>query len=320
MYNINVGESFHLGNDFYMKSNFTGDYTKLVICFHFANNIPTFSDCDSGLFAPFGYQFCKDRNINVISFSPVNKNNWYRSLELINYIKSILPFLNKFEFRFGYGSSMGAFGIATFSKLLSIDFALLFSPISTLNNSLVPFENRFYNARKNLDWNSEYYDATLGLTNGIILVDPFHREDFLHAKRFSSSIRKIFIPGGGHNLPRFLFEVGLLKDLFNSSFEQKILNDIFFKKLKLRRKLDIYYKNLLLSNRLTNSRRILIQKFRAINACDNSEKKGSFLYLNQREIHSLKRIESYIIDNGINFDDFNSFQGIIKRCALLSRH
>lgn len=87
------------------------------------------------------------------------------------------------------GASMGGFGALNFAPLVAGAEVLAFSPQSTMQRAIAPFEARFPWAVRNSDWTRpEFLDAAAAIPHipkVTLLYDPHIREDLLHAKRLS---------------------------------------------------------------------------------------------------------------------------------------
>jgi len=102
--------------------------------------------------SPWAFDYIKKKGINVISFSSIDSDCWYRNKEFHNYLKSVSKNISIFSERLGYGGSMGAYGISAYSNTLNLTRVLLFCPVSTLNKIIVPFEDRFEINSRTKDW------------------------------------------------------------------------------------------------------------------------------------------------------------------------
>ncbi|MEG3755798.1 hypothetical protein [Psychromonas arctica] len=260
MYNgiFEIGEHKYNGSSFCCRSFILDKNKPIVVSFQYAQNIPSVSDFDNNKDNIFGFNFLKHNSINVISFSPLERNNWYRDERIIDFLKNIVVFVNEFPVRCGYGSSMGGVAIGTFSTLLNLDKILLLNPISTLDKARAPFESRFNSSQS--AWKGDYSDASQSTADGFIIYDPLCKEDKLHAKRFKGNLTLLPLVGAGHNVPKLLLDMKVIKELvltFISTGKIKV-------DMKKRRECVFYYNNLLNNKKLTNSRARVLNAHKAL--------------------------------------------------------
>lgn len=252
-------ESIIKGDDYYVKYFLFCVEKPLIVTFHYAQSIPT-SNFKSEEIKLFGYDFFKKEKYNIISISPYNNNHWYRSKNFHSFIMSLKPTVSLFNKKIGYGSSMGAYGISAFSNIFNFDAILLMNPISTLNSTKAPFETRFKMASKKLDWEGAYHDGASTKTKGIIIYDPFHKLDTKHVQRYGSQLKRVKLIGSGHNVPRLLLDMKLLKKIVIDFIDFKLdfteINQLF----KARKNCKFYYHNMMQLPSLTPLRSKVLTK------------------------------------------------------------
>lgn len=188
--------------------------------------------------SPWQYDFLKKSGHNVISFCCINSENWYRNNKFYQFIKHIAQYISIFDKRVGYGASMGAYGLSTYAKPLNIDSLLLFNPISTLNQKLVPFESRFWYYRKHLDWDSNIIDGADTEVNGIVIFDNLFRLDAEHSKRYKN-LTRLHLSGVGHSTMKALKDLNMLEWIIKEFIDSGTI-DIkrFYQKARKRRYLE----------------------------------------------------------------------------------
>lgn len=227
-------------DDVYLKYSFHDVNAPLVITFSNAGEITSQANLNSKNYSPWGFDFVKSYNVNVLSFSSIGKANWYRSPVFHSFIKSLSKQLKVFNEKLGYGGSMGAFAVSAFSNYLGIDRQLLMNPISSLSATLTPWETRF-RLGKTLDWEGDFSDGTTSMAESVLIYDPLFNLDTAHAERYNNRI-DLKMPGVGHSVPKHLQNLGLLKSIF----EQFLINNIniqyFQKAVRSRRYYEGYYK------------------------------------------------------------------------------
>ena len=181
----------------------------------------------------FGESFLLENGYAVVSVL-TGSANWFRDREIQDFLadEQFRSFLDGFDKIHAYGSSMGGYGACAFAELLGVHNLVTFQPISTLIESLVPWEDRF-NAMHRLDWTGPYADATLGVSSVesfYLLYDP-DDPDAKHAARFrdavpSEAYRPVEVPGAEHAVPRFLLKRKALKSISLMAFQGEPASDI----------------------------------------------------------------------------------------------
>lgn len=219
----------------------------------------------------WGYDYIVDKGWNVCAFLESDYTRWYRHpsfITLMKYIESKGLFENYTSKKITYGSSMGGYAAATYTKALSADVSILFNPFSTLNANLAPWETREIYALYN-DWNDEYHDATDGCqaADNYIIYDPTFQLDYLQANRFvrnCSQTTQIRVPGVGHGMPSHLAKIGALDLVVSSIVTDKYLvaKPEIFNALKKRRNYIGYHRFMLNRNpQMTEARKQIVMKY-----------------------------------------------------------
>lgn len=176
-------------------------------------------------FEPWGYHFAQQQQVNVIAFQHLGKSNWFRSPSLIAFLEQLSPLLTPFKCRLGYGLSRGGFAVGAFSDLLMLDHVLLFSPVSTKNKHLVPWDDRpSTELAQQFDWRGDYHDRNLGSALGYVIYDPTNDIDRWHAERFSQ-LTHIQVEGMGHGVdPSDLNKLGFYNHLAAQFIQHQTLD------------------------------------------------------------------------------------------------
>ncbi|WP_299426582.1 glycosyltransferase 61 family protein [uncultured Shimia sp.] len=138
----------------------------------------------------WGYGLASKANwshLGVFSFSP----NWYRDATLFDYLHRLRDsgFFRQFKSVTMSGISMGGYAACAFSSLAQGTRVLAFSPQSTLDKTLVPWEERFPSGRA-ASWEGPYADAAAEVESACqvyLVYDPLEASDLRHAQRFTSS-------------------------------------------------------------------------------------------------------------------------------------
>ena len=246
-----------IAGDNYIKWDIKID-TTIPVVFTFANADLNTPECVSknkpkDNYKPWGFDFIKKMGVSVVSISNIGHASWYRHPDLINALKTITNFLdvNHLDIRFGYGDSMGGFGVSAFSNMLKLKKCLLLYPISSLNTTLVPFV-KGYQYGRSLNWDTPYNDGSKSNCTGVIVYDPLCRGDRLHAERYGAKYLKVRVPGLGHGCIGKLSNIGLIKRVLNDFLcDKELLAHEYRKLAKKTRHSNGYYEGMLSHKRMT---------------------------------------------------------------------
>lgn len=169
--------------------------------------------------------------------------DWYRSSEPPEQIVALQEngFFDRFKNIVFIGTSMGGFAALCFAGLVPRAKVLAFSPQSTLNREIAPFEERYPYPHRKFDWQSpEYLDAALhvgNISSGHIFFDPKVREDNLHAERLQSpNIAQVRIPYAGHTLIRVVIKAGAFEHLLATYPATGQIDSTFFRLMRNKRR------------------------------------------------------------------------------------
>ena len=220
----------------------------------------------------WGYDYVVDKGWNICAFLESDYTRWYRHpsfIAIMKYIESKGLFKNYKSKKIAYGSSMGGYAAATYTKALSANVSILFNPCSTLNTILVPWETReSYSAPCN-NWKNKYHDATDGClsSENYIIYDPTFKLDYLHVNRFVEKCAQtiqIRVPGVGHGIPGHLTKIDVLDLILTSIVTGNYLSSKLkiFEALKKRRNYVGYHKFMLsLNPQMTDARKQIVMKY-----------------------------------------------------------
>lgn len=256
-------EQEFLTDDIYVRFYLCDINKPIIVAFTNAGETTTEEKLKNPNYAPWGYDFIKNEGYNVVSISCYQNNNWYRTPLTQNIIKVFSQYIRPFQQKLGYGGSMGGYAVGAYCDILNLDRCLLFNPISTLNPTLVPFEDRFDSAAKDYSWNSEYHDGSLTKTPKLIVVDPLFKHDKLHAYRYQNA-QMINFRGVGHGIPGHLLVVKALRDSFYCLINNTLPTHEFYKKIRDgKRRYNHYFKFITGEHikQLTPKRKEVIKKF-----------------------------------------------------------
>ena len=192
----------------------------------------------------WGYDFYKAEgwsHLGVLSFEA----NWYRDAALFDYMQELAHggFFARFRHVTLTGTSMGAYAATAFARLIPGCTVLAFSPQSTLDTALVPWEERFASGRKQ-DWSGRFRDATEELATAgrvFILYDPGFEPDLRHAMRYEGeNVVHLKTWFSNHKSALFLRRAEILKKLVRLAVKGNLDSISFYRLYRARRRLPWY--------------------------------------------------------------------------------
>lgn len=161
---------------------------------------------------PWGYKFAEANGWSYLG-AYARKGNWFRSVDFIASLEEISKKIKGYDTVILSGTSMGGYAACAFAPLFPKSIVIAFSPQSTLDPKLTPWDSRYQMAR-NLDWAGKFGDAALAVSaasQAFIFFDPHHDEDRQHAQRLlAAGGRPIHTRRAAHMSAQFLGQIGLL--------------------------------------------------------------------------------------------------------------
>ncbi len=179
--------------------------------------------------------------LGVFAQAPV----WYRDSELIEMFEDLREngFFASFDNVAFAGTSMGAFAALSFSSCAPGSTVLAFSPQSTLNKTLVPWETRFAKGRA-ADWSLAFSDAANEIATARdiqLYYDPFFEPDRKQVERLQgANVRHFKCFGFGHKSALVLNRMGHLKTVMKSGIEGTLAASDFYPMIRDRRNIRLY--------------------------------------------------------------------------------
>ena len=168
-------------------------------------------DKRNGQIYPWAFDFLKKGEFSHMGVMVNEKNDWFRDPALFDYFDDLRDrgFFQDFETVTFFGSSMGGFGALSFAEAASNAHALVYSPQSSLDKAVVPWEGRYDNAWARGNWvDPRYRDAAKPMKkikHADIFYDPLHLLDRRHAMRLKGpnvNLHSCYFTG--HNTGRIL--------------------------------------------------------------------------------------------------------------------
>ena len=148
------------------------------------------------------------------------------------------------------GASMGGFAALNFAPLIPEARVLAFSPQSTMNKVIAPFEARFPFAVRKSNWEGmPFLDAAAAvpyIRRAVVLYDPFVPEDRAHAARLEGpNVQLIRAPFCTHEAIRVILKTGCFPVLINALVEGDAAGTAFWQAFRARRSVTKWQRALL---------------------------------------------------------------------------
>ena len=197
---------------------------------------------------PWGYPFYRSEgwsHMGVMAF----EKNWFRDETLFDFIEGQAKagLFKRFKQVVMTGTSMGAYAATAFSSLAPGCTVMAFSPQSTLDKKLVPWEDRFGSGRKQ-DWSGRYRDAPdycHKAKDVFIVYDPYFAPDKLHADRYQGdNIHHLKSWYSSHKSALFMRRADMLKGVMQATVAGEMTPHLYYKMFRARRELPWYYHGL----------------------------------------------------------------------------
>ncbi|MFQ5624154.1 MAG: hypothetical protein ACE5FS_12265 [Paracoccaceae bacterium] len=219
-------------------------YTRLVVTF---DNLSNVSDAAPDR-EPWAYKFCRDNDWSHLGIM-AKTQNWYRDAELVETLQEMAArgFFSRFEEVFFAGTSMGGFAAIAFSSLSPGARVLAYSPQTTLDPALVPWEERFAAGRAQ-DWTLPHSDGAVeaaAAARVYIVYDPYVGPDRRHADRLTAPnvahLKSFF---SGHKSALFARKIGILKPLMADAADGSLDEAGFYAHYRKRKDIPWYLRRM----------------------------------------------------------------------------
>lgn len=138
------------------------------------------------------------------------------------------------------GASMGGFAALNFAPLIPGARVLAFSPQSTMNKVIAPYEARFPYAVKRSNWEGmPFLDAAAAvpyIRRAVVVYDQMVPEDRAHAARLArSNVQLLRVPFATHEAIRVVLKTGTFPLLINALVEGDGAGPEFWQAYRARR-------------------------------------------------------------------------------------
>ncbi|NSX54784.1 hypothetical protein [Parasulfitobacter algicola] len=193
---------------------------------------------------PWAAKFCRDNgwsHLGIFAQGPT----WFRSKQLIALFDRLRNegFFQRFKNVTLCGASMGGFAAMAFCDFAPGATVIAFSPQTTLDQTVVPWENRFQKGHDQ-DWSLPYSDAADQVSRAgrlYIIFDPMDANDRAHVDRLQcSNLVRLTAIGLGHKSAMTLRRMEQLKTVMAEGVSNQLTQARFQKITQGRKDLYIY--------------------------------------------------------------------------------
>lgn len=174
---------------------------------------------------------------------------WFRDKALIDFMAHLAEtgFFGQFKKVVLCGTSMGGFGALAFADLAPGATVVAFSPQTTLDRSLVPWETRFLKGQAQ-DWTLPRSDAADHCTSAsriFLVYDPFCTQDRQQIERLTGdNIVHLRGYGFGHKSALVLRRMARLKPVMKAAVDGTLTPRLFSELIENRKEIYLYKKTM----------------------------------------------------------------------------
>lgn len=171
-----------------------------------------------------------------------NAKDWFRQPTAPALLRGLEErgFFRRFSRVVMTGASMGGFAALNFAPLIPEARVLAFSPQSTMNKVIAPFEQRFPFAVRKSNWaGMPFLDAAAAvpyIRRAVVVYDPFVPEDRGHAARLAGpNVQLLGLPFTTHEAIRVILKSGTFPLLIDRLVAADAIGSEFWSAYRARR-------------------------------------------------------------------------------------
>lgn len=171
-----------------------------------------------------------------------NAKDWFRQPTAPALLRGLEErgFFRRFRRVVLTGASMGGFGALNFAPLIPEARVLAFSPQTTMNKVIAPYEARFPYAVKRSNWEGmPFLDAAAAvpyIRRAVVVYDPMVPEDRAHAARLAGpNVQMLRVPFATHEAIRVVLKTGTFPLLIDALIEGDGVGPEFWQVYRARR-------------------------------------------------------------------------------------
>jgi hypothetical protein len=243
---------------------------------------------------PWMYERVEMLGYSILGVQSFRKD-WFRQPSSPEQIAGLAAegFFSRFDRIVFMGASMGAFGALNFAPFVPGAWVLAFSPQSTMNQKIAPFERRFKYAVKRSNWDEmPFLDAAAAvpyIPKIAMLYDPLEMEDKCHAARLNGpNVQRLPIAGATHQAIRLVVKSDALPQMMREFAETGRLGQEFHQNMRARRKQRSWRRAIIHNLEKRDHPKLLLQ------ACDYMLAEGNYLFA-RKAIRGLRETRPELI-------------------------
>lgn len=214
---------------------------------------------------PWMHSRVKDLGYSLLGVQSFRKD-WFRHETSPAQIRGLEErgFFKKYDRIVFMGASMGAFAALNFAPLVPDAWVLAFSPQSTMNKVIAPFENRFQYAVKRSNWEGmPFLDAAAAvpyIRRAALFYDPYEPIDKAHAERLrGDNVQMLACGNSTHQAIRQVVKSDALPEMMQEFAETGKLGLAFWKRMRTRKALRPYRRALIETLKRRNHPKLLLR-------------------------------------------------------------
>lgn len=197
--------------------------------------------------------------------------NWFRQATAPDLLRGLESrgFFRRFRRIVMIGASMGGFAAINFAPLIPEARVLAFSPQSTMNKVIAPYEARFPFAVRKSNWEGmPYLDAAAAvpyIRKLVLVYDPFVTEDRNHAMRMRGpNVQLLRAPHCTHEAIRVVIKSGALLGLIAAFVDSDDIGPQFWTDFRARKSVPKWQRALLAEAASRNHPKLVVRAANAI--------------------------------------------------------
>jgi len=193
-------------NDFLVRAVSGFGSSTCMVCFDGLQDVHTLDR------PGFGERFFAQAAVDAIHFV-IRDNAWYQYEQMEEALDRVAVALASYDRVLTYGSSMGGYAAIRFGGRLKADTAVATSPQYSIDARVVPFETRWRDEAKRLDFKVEARFSSGFARRSYVFYDPYDPDNrHVDLYRGHTDVIDVRILGCGHSSIGYLAEAGLLPE------------------------------------------------------------------------------------------------------------
>ncbi len=194
------------------------------------------------------------------------RKDWFRQPTTPAQITELVRagFFERFDKVVFMGASMGAFAALNFAPLVAGASALVFSPQSTMNREIAPFEKRFQYSVNRSNWERmPFLDAAAAMPyipNVAMFYDPMELEDRQHARRLDGpNVQHLAFPFATHQAIRLVVKCDALPQMMREFADTGRLGQEFHRNMRARKRIRSWRRAMVSNLQKRNRSKLLVK-------------------------------------------------------------